>query len=161
MELLSWILRQACGAQPEAKPPLLQEGTKESTGIEQLRRTLREVVGIHTTAEEQDPQQAEEDEDLDAKVPAGQLRALREQKRPMSSFVSTSREYVNSLAIENRFRAPPPGSYRPMTHLCAPRVKTPVFTNGEPTQSRKRLLMEREAGARLCSSLTSLRLKGL
>ena len=36
-----------------------------------------------------------------------------------------------------------------------------VFTNGEPTQSRKRLLMEREAGARLCSSLTSLRLREL
>ena len=50
MELLSWILRQACGAQPEAKPPLLQEGTKESTGIEQLRRTLREVLSLFTGA---------------------------------------------------------------------------------------------------------------
>ncbi|CAE7023019.1 CA14 [Symbiodinium natans] len=121
-----------------------QEGTKESTMIEQLRRTLREVVGINTTAEEQDAQQAEEDDEVEAKVPAGQLRALREQKRPMSSFVSTSREYMNALAIENRFRAPPPGSYRPMTHLCAPRVKTPVFTNREPTHSRKRMVMERE-----------------
>ncbi|CAE7302591.1 CA14 [Symbiodinium pilosum] len=121
-----------------------QEGTKESTGIEQLRRTLKEVVGINTTAEELEPQQAEEGDDAEFRVPAARLRALREQKRPMSSFVSTSREYVNALAIENRFRAPPPGSYRPSTHLCAPRVKTPVFTNGEPTQSRKRMVMERE-----------------
>ena len=29
-------------------------------------------------------------------------------------------------AIENRFRAPPPGSYRPTAHLCEPRVKTPA-----------------------------------
>jgi hypothetical protein len=61
---------------------------------------------------------AEEVDDADAKISAAQLRSLREQKRqtgrlgvlvldltfemcarrPMSSFVSTSREYINALA---------------------------------------------------------------
>ena len=44
----------------------------------------------------------------------------------MSSFVSSSRDQIGSLSVESRFRAPPPGSYRPSTHLCDPRVLTPV-----------------------------------
>lgn len=123
----------------------------ESSGsIDQLRRALREVVGV-TTEELLDQPQAEDSPEDDAKLSPAQIRAVREQKRPMSSFVSTSRDQMSSLAVENRYRAPPPGSYRPSTHLCEPRVKTPVFRLGDGSQSRKQKVLEREV-ARLKQS---------
>ncbi|CAK9046388.1 unnamed protein product [Durusdinium trenchii] len=119
-----------------------EEGVHESSGsIDQLRRALREVVGVTT---EQDQPQGEVETQDDAKLSPAQIRALREQKRPMSSFVSSSRDQMTSLAVENRFRAPPPGSYRPSTHLCEPRVKTPVFRVPDGTLSRKQKVFERE-----------------
>ncbi|CAJ1342641.1 unnamed protein product [Effrenium voratum] len=117
------------------------EEAKEGTGsIDQLRRTLREVVGVATDETEQ----AEEQVPEEWKLSPAQIRAMRESKRPMSSFVSTTRDHVNSLAIENRFRAPPPGSYRPTAHLCEPRVKTPVFRPRDATHSRKLKMLDRE-----------------
>ncbi|CAJ1396054.1 unnamed protein product [Effrenium voratum] len=117
------------------------EEAKEGTGsIDQLRRTLREVVGVATDETEQAEEQAPEE----WKLSPAQIRAMRESKRPMSSFVSTTRDHVNSLAIENRFRAPPPGSYRPTAHLCEPRVKTPVFRPRDATHSRKLKMLDRE-----------------
>lgn len=119
----------------------------ESSGsIDQLRRALREVVGV-TTEELLDQPQAEDSPEDDAKLSPAQIRAVREQKRPMSSFVSTSRDQMSSLAVENRYRAPPPGSYRPSTHLCEPRV----FRLRDGSQSRKQKVLEREV-ARLKQS---------
>eukprot|EP00434_Breviolum_minutum_P020207 symbB.v1.2.017818.t1/scaffold1395.1/size121899/10 len=125
-----------------------QEIHESSGSIDQLRRALREVVGV-TTEEQDQPQGEDENLEDDAKLSPAQIRALREQKRPMSSFVSTSRDQMSSLAVENRYRAPPPGSYRPSTHLCEPRVKTPVFQLGDGTHSRKQKVLEREVACHI------------
>lgn len=128
----------------------------ESSGsIDQLRRALREVVGV-TTEELLDQPQAEDSPEDDAKLSPAQIRAVREQKRPMSSFVSTSRDQMSSLAVENRYRAPPPGSYRPSTHLCEPRVKTPSSASEMgPRAGNRRCWRERLPGSSSRASRTS------
>lgn len=121
------------------------EGGPQS-GISQLKRTLWDVVKVSTGAQEQ-----EGDEDGVAS-PGGasptlspaEARAKREQKRPSPAFQASSRERLNKLDVTNRFRAPPPGSYRPKDDLARPRLKGTDFGLREPTKSLKSLEIERE-----------------
>eukprot|EP00440_Ansanella_granifera_P029916 gb/GFBE01032498.1/.p1 GENE.gb/GFBE01032498.1/~~gb/GFBE01032498.1/.p1 ORF type:complete len:538 (+),score=113.51 gb/GFBE01032498.1/:1-1614(+) len=117
-----------------------------ATGLDQLRRALREVVGGTGPADEQDADEANtaDDEKLN-KISPGVIRAQREQKRPNAAFLTTTREHINKLAVENRFRAPPVGSYRPSTHLTDPRVLGDVeLKHREPTKSRTVMALEKE-----------------
>eukprot|EP00441_Pelagodinium_beii_P019952 CAMPEP_0197661718 /NCGR_PEP_ID=MMETSP1338-20131121/51624_1 /TAXON_ID=43686 ORGANISM="Pelagodinium beii, Strain RCC1491" /NCGR_SAMPLE_ID=MMETSP1338 /ASSEMBLY_ACC=CAM_ASM_000754 /LENGTH=527 /DNA_ID=CAMNT_0043239325 /DNA_START=70 /DNA_END=1651 /DNA_ORIENTATION=- len=132
-------------ASANAKDPSSPTGA--STGLDQLRRALRDVVGDKATLEEPDANEAEETNQSVAGTKAmGLMRAQREQKRPNAAFLSTTREYQASLDLENRFRAPPPGSYRPNGALSDPRVLGQVdMSKGlEPTKSRTNLVLEKQ-----------------
>jgi len=142
------------GAKPAGPSPLNPKDPSSpagaSTGLDQLRRALRDVVGDKATLEEQDAN-ANEAEEADqsaagAKLSPGNMRAQREQKRPNAAFMSTTREYQANLALENRFRAPPPGSYRPSHGASDPRVLGQVeMARGlEHSKSRKHLVLEQQ-----------------
>lgn len=125
------------GEQGEGGPP---------SGIDQLKRALWDVVKVSTGVEEQ-----EGDED-GVVSPSGtnptpspaEVRAKREKTRPSPAFKASSRESLRKLDVTSRFRAPPPGSYRPKDDLARPRVKGTDFGLREPTKSLKALEIERE-----------------
>mmetsp|Transcript_107020 Transcript_107020/g.284764 ORF Transcript_107020/g.284764 Transcript_107020/m.284764 type:complete len:540 (-) Transcript_107020:216-1835(-) len=134
----------------EKKPPKANEDTAVS-GLDQLRKALREMVGGGGVLEEE---QNEADGDpasgSGAAASPAVARAAREQSRPSRAFLTTSRDDVRKLDVDapGRFRAPPVGLYRPKDELCQPRVKGAGpggdFGTHNPTRSRKAMEIEKE-----------------
>mmetsp|Transcript_79564 Transcript_79564/g.233934 ORF Transcript_79564/g.233934 Transcript_79564/m.233934 type:complete len:542 (+) Transcript_79564:94-1719(+) len=134
----------------EKKPPKSNEDGAVS-GLDQLRRALREMVGGGGVLEEE---QNEADGDpasgSGAAASPAITRAQREQQRPSPSFLTTTRDDVRKLDVDapGRFRAPPVGLYRPKDELCQPRLKGAGpggdFGLREPTRSRKAVEVEKE-----------------
>lgn len=117
------------------------------SGLDQLRKALREVVGSSTGGEELEADEAEggPHHGKGHKLAPAEVRAQREKKRQSRSFCTTSRDHVTKLDVGARFRAPPVGSYRPKEELCQPRVKGHVdFSQREATRSRTTMAIERE-----------------
>jgi len=109
--------RQRAQEEKEASGPV--------SGLDQLRKALREVVGGGGAAEE--PEQPEEGGELGGgaiAVSPGVARAQREHQRPSAAFLAASRDHLARLDLDapGRFRAPPMGTYRPRDDLCQPRV---------------------------------------
>jgi len=116
-----------------------------SNNLDQLRRALREVVGTAGADEpDQDQAQAAAEAADGAKLSPGIIRKQREEKRPNRAFVTTTRNYHANLAVENRFRAPPVGSYRPNSELIDARVLGKDFHYRDPAQSRLVAKLEQE-----------------
>lgn len=134
----------------EKKPPKANEDGAVS-GLDQLRKALREMVGGGGVLEEE---QNEADGDpasgSGAAFSPAITRAQREQSRPSRAFLTTTRDDVRKLDVDapGRFRAPPVGLYRPKDELCQPRVKGAGpggdFGLRNPTRSRTALETEKE-----------------
>jgi len=119
-------------------------GSSPTSGLEQLRRALRDVVG-GPGAEDDENEEAEGGSLIrrSSSSPAD-ARELRDRTRPSPSFRVCSRNDLNKLDISNRFRAPPPGTYRPKDEWMRPRLKNTDFGERQPTKSLKTAEMEKE-----------------
>jgi len=124
------------------------EGTSGSplSGLDQLRRALREVVGGSPGQEDGEGEEAGADEAKSLALSPQDVRSQREQTRPSRSFQSPSRHDISKLDIDNpmRFRAPPVGTYQPSDDLSRPRLHTVDFGLKNPTKSRKVMEVEKE-----------------
>jgi len=126
---------------------LHEQGSAEPTsGLDLLKRTLKEVVGVGAGLEDADSEQAEANHQLRrARSSPADLNKQREQGRNTSAFKATSRDSLKKLDIENRFRAPPIGSYRPKDAMLIP--KQPVYEfpgTREPTRGLLSIAAEKE-----------------
>jgi len=144
--------RRKMNQRKDKKPPKASEDKDGAvSGLDQLRRALREMVGGGGVLEEE---QHEADGDpasgSGAAASPAITRAEREQSRPSRAFLTTSRADMRKLDIDapGKFRAPPVGAYRPKDDLCQPRVKGAGpggdFGLREPTRSRKVIAVEKE-----------------
>lgn len=136
------IIEQAkqVSKKPEKKPDgQKQDGQKEIlgsddkgplSGIEQLRRVLKDVVGANGMPEEGGGAEEASNEAAlksgDDKLSPAQVRAQREKFRPTSSFLAVHRRKRAGLDSNNRDRAPPLGTYRPQDDFCRPRLTRDV-----------------------------------
>lgn len=132
---------------PGVEDSASQDSFGPMSGLDQLRRALREKVGGGQGAEGE-PGASDE---ADGASPSGQgpkqvqtEAHKKKSAKPSAAFVSTSRNALYKLDIDNRFRAPPIGTYRPEEHLCRPRVKVKDFGLKDETKSRKQLELEKE-----------------
>lgn len=117
--------------------------TNPVSGIERLRKALREVVG--STGEHQ--------EDEDQASPLHHSKMLHHSvedsrtkgmHRASSSFLVEARNDRASRDVDNKWRAPPPGSYRPKDHWMRPRVKETDFGFKPVCKSRHTIALEAE-----------------
>jgi hypothetical protein len=116
------------------------------SGLEQLRRALKDVVG--TTPEDQGEREEASNEALKAsgedKISPAQVRATREAFRPTSSFIAVTRDKRKERDIGCKPRAPPIGSYRAkddvIRHLITRNVD---FGLKPPTKSLRAKELER------------------
>lgn len=115
------------------------------SGMDQLRRVLKDVVG--TNVAEQIP--VDDEEMVDAAAVGqpvnGDHKVQLKLLHPSWVFKAVSRNEIAALDISNRWRAPPPGSYRPKEELCQPRVKgvVPIGTC-EKTRSLKEVQLQEQ-----------------
>lgn len=114
-----------------------------TSGLDLLKRALREVVGGAAGLEEPEAEEA------DALVPDGRpgftaadARELSEQNRATSSFKAQGRSDVAKHT--DRFKAPPIGTYRPKDDLLRPRVMGVDFKMRDKTRSLQAAAVERE-----------------
>jgi len=116
-----------------------------TSGLDLLKRTLKEVVGVGSGIEEEEEEQAVGHLKRAKSMPADVIRE-REQNRATSSFVSSSRYSLGKLDIVNRFRAPPIGSYRPKEHKLSTRTRQPchIFAEKDRTKSLKTIAIQKE-----------------
>mmetsp|Transcript_50517 Transcript_50517/g.108228 ORF Transcript_50517/g.108228 Transcript_50517/m.108228 type:complete len:534 (-) Transcript_50517:155-1756(-) len=136
----------------EKKRPGNEDGASQDSfgpmsGLDQLRRALRDKVGGGAGA---DGEPGASDE-ADGASPSGQgpkqvqMEAHKKRNgKPSAAFCSTSRDDLKKLDINNRFRAPPIGTYRPEEHLTRPRLKGSDFGLKDATKSRKQIELEKE-----------------
>lgn len=120
-----------------------------ASGLEALRRALREVVGSGVADEGVDEEaaaRASPGGGQGAAQSPADVKHRREQNRQTSAFKAPTRDQLNKIR-EPRFSAPPPGSYRAKDHLCSnrPRLKGNVdFSMRERTRSVKVKEIERQ-----------------
>lgn len=117
--------------------------TSPVAGIEQLRKALREVVG--TAGEPQ------EDEGHASPLHRSQMlhhsvddSRTKDIHRASSSFLVEGRNDRARRDVDNKWRAPPPGSYRPKDHWMRPRVKDTDFGFKPVTKSYHTKALEEE-----------------
>lgn len=116
-----------------------------ASGLDLLKRTLREVVGVGAGVEDEEEEQVGGNHKRTRSTPAD-IREQRDQNRNSHAFLSSSRDDLKKLDIVNRFRAPPPGSYRPKEHKLSvrPRLQGHDFGLREQTKSNKTIAIEKE-----------------
>mmetsp|Transcript_29244 Transcript_29244/g.63605 ORF Transcript_29244/g.63605 Transcript_29244/m.63605 type:complete len:535 (+) Transcript_29244:80-1684(+) len=115
------------------------------SGMQQLRRALREVAGSTSPDEV-------EDEEADLMLPGQGLPAAPAHKkasaasRPSPAFTATSRAYLERLNSHVHNRAPAADTYRPKDELLSsrPRVQNISFGLPERTKGLKLLRAEKE-----------------
>jgi len=109
--------------------------------IDQLRQALKEAT-------EPPPVEEQEEETSAAGSPTKAGAGASDKKspdKPSWAFRTRDRNSLQALDVANRFRAPPPGSYRAKHELCDPRVKgNHDFRMRTPTKSRSAVALERE-----------------
>lgn len=122
------------------------EGSAAPTsGLDLLKKTLREVVGVGAGLEDPEAEEAEATaHNRRAHSTPADIREQREQSRNTSAFTSCTRDSLKKLDIENRFRAPPIGSYRPKDAMLHPRVKGSDFGILATTKSLTEVAKEKE-----------------
>jgi len=117
-------------------------GQSGSTGLDQLRRALRDVVGSSTAQEEK------EEEAHKAAHATGEHshhhHGRKHDERPSWAFKAVTRDHANKLLGENVIRAPPVGTYRPKMDLIDPRVQGLDMTLRDPLRNRRTLKLEEE-----------------
>eukprot|EP00933_Yihiella_yeosuensis_P080219 TRINITY_DN93622_c0_g1_i1.p1 TRINITY_DN93622_c0_g1~~TRINITY_DN93622_c0_g1_i1.p1 ORF type:complete len:529 (-),score=79.96 TRINITY_DN93622_c0_g1_i1:42-1628(-) len=123
--------------QKKEKLPAAEAGT----GVDQLWRALRDVVGASPTEDDQNPKEAD-----DPTSPEGAARSMspnkRKQERPSNWASSTSREHLQRL--EEMQAQSPECIYRPKYELLGPRVLVKDFGEKEKTKSRHEIRIEKE-----------------
>jgi len=123
-----------------------QDGVAPTSGLDLLKKTLKEVVGVGAGMDDADSEHAEGvASNRRARSSPAEDKKQREAHRSTSAFVAESRDALKKRDIENRFRAPPIGSYRPKDEVM--RHKQPCHEFGglkEPTMSRHTIAREKE-----------------
>jgi len=136
-------------------------GSTPASGLDLLKRTLKEVVGVGAGVEDDDSEDAEAAAiNRRARSSPAQEREHREANRNTYAFMNSTRESLNRLDVENRFRAPPIGSYRPKPSLGLPRQPCHAFDPLEKTKSLKTVALEQEILRRTEEGLPVDDLKG-
>mmetsp|Transcript_5128 Transcript_5128/g.8954 ORF Transcript_5128/g.8954 Transcript_5128/m.8954 type:complete len:527 (-) Transcript_5128:53-1633(-) len=112
-----------------------------TSGLEQLRRALREVAGNGDEAGEQDDE-GPSPKGLRVSPSLGsESMDSKERLRPSPAFVARPREPLEGRVDQ---QAPPPGTYRPKDQWMRPKVQTMDFAPKESTKSLRRLHLEQE-----------------
>jgi len=121
-------------------------GSAPTSGLDLLKRTLKEVVGVGAGLEDADSDRGNQDAGhRRARSSPADVREQREANRNTSAFMASTRESLKKLDIENRFRAPPMGTYRPKDDMMRPRMKGDVTIQKlERTKSLKTIAIENE-----------------
>mmetsp|Transcript_2778 Transcript_2778/g.10974 ORF Transcript_2778/g.10974 Transcript_2778/m.10974 type:complete len:523 (+) Transcript_2778:111-1679(+) len=131
-------LQKKLTAKKEKKPK--DDGLSGSGALDQLRSALHEATNPMPLAEDAA-------ETADAVLSPHRRTANQGSKAhlsPSASFKVASRDYHAALAIEARWRAPPPGSYRAKTEVIEPRTREISFGERSPTRGRHVLKFEQE-----------------
>jgi hypothetical protein len=133
------------GAKKRADRAQGEGNAAPASGLDLLKRTLREVVGVGVGLEDEEEEQAAGSSKRARSMPADVIRE-REQNRNSSAFLASSRHDLKKLDVEYRFRAPPIGSYRPKETKLSQRPKLQGYSFGftDKTKSRKTLEVEKE-----------------
>lgn len=111
-----------------------------ASGVEQLRRVLREVAGA--TAGLGTSEELLEKAHAASPVSPEESKRLREESRNTSAFKAPAREDLQKLDLENRFRAPPLGTYRPKSELLSTSRRIQISDFGARTRNRSRKVVE-------------------
>jgi len=105
---------------------------------------LRKAITEATAPPPEEPEEAEDADGTPGKPGVGPAQA-RVSQTPTWSFRARDRNSLAALDVENRFRAPPPGSYRAKYDFVDPRVKGQHdFGAKEPTKGRGTIALEKE-----------------
>lgn len=117
-----------------------------TSGLDLLKRTLKEVVGVGAGLEEADSEQADANHALRrAESSPADISKQREASRNTSAFKASTRDSLKKMDVENRFRAPPIGSYRPKDDKLIPRQPCHEFAGvREPTRGLLSIAREKE-----------------
>jgi hypothetical protein len=120
--------------------------TAPTSGLDLLKRTLKEVVGVGAGGEDGDSEDADAAgaSHRRARSTPADAKDQREKLRNTNAFLSSSRDSLKKLDIENRFRAPPIGSYRPKDVMLRPRHVCHQFEEKHATHNLKTLATEKE-----------------
>lgn len=122
-----------------------QDGSAPTSGLDLLKKTLKEVVGVGAGIDDADSEHAEGvASNRRARSSPAEDKKQREAHRNTSSFQACTRESLKKMDIENRFRAPPIGSYRPKDEVMRPKQACHEFGLKEPTISRHTVAIEKE-----------------
>lgn len=114
-----------------------------ASGLDLLKKTLKEVVGVGAGLEETASEQAEADgNQRRARSSPGDAQKRREMNS--SAFLAPSRDDLKKLDVENRLRAPPIGSYNPGPDPMHTKQPCHVFGKPEKTKSRKQIAIDKE-----------------
>lgn len=112
-----------------------------------LKKALREVAGGVASPEELELEQDNGDVS-DTQDPSPlEVRAHREATRNTSAFKAVSRNDLTALDVTYKYRAPPPGTYRPKEEWSQKRVQTMDFGYREPTKSRLAIALEQKVAS--------------
>mmetsp|Transcript_29620 Transcript_29620/g.47703 ORF Transcript_29620/g.47703 Transcript_29620/m.47703 type:complete len:527 (+) Transcript_29620:94-1674(+) len=116
-----------------------------ASGLDLLKRTLREVVGVGAGVEDEEEEQVAGNQRRARSTPAD-IREQRDQNRNSYAFMAVSRDDLKKLDVENRFRAPPIGSYRPKEFQMSNRTRQPCHQWAPlvKTKSLKAIAIEKE-----------------
>jgi len=122
------------------------EGSASPTsGLDLLKRTLKEVVGTGAGIDDGDSEQADASaHNRRARSTPADTKDQREQNRNTSAFKNSTRESLSRLDIENRFRAPPIGSYRPKDEIMQRKQVCHEWTPKRQSESLKTTELNKE-----------------
>eukprot|EP00928_Gymnodinium_smaydae_P062445 TRINITY_DN46301_c0_g1_i1.p1 TRINITY_DN46301_c0_g1~~TRINITY_DN46301_c0_g1_i1.p1 ORF type:complete len:539 (+),score=141.41 TRINITY_DN46301_c0_g1_i1:127-1743(+) len=113
-------------------------GAGSASGMEQLRRALRDCGPDGAVPADE----AQGEEAAIAQMSPYDQRKHREATRNTAAFKAPNRNDLQKLDIVNRFRAPPPGVYRPKDDLLSSRPKVLGMDFGEREKSQSRKVKE-------------------
>jgi len=134
-------LQKKLTSKKDKKPK--DDGQGGSGALDKLRDALREATNPPGQGEEteQDGQGAA---GSPGKLGGSQQLGQKGKVKPSWSFKTQPRQSLYKLDIENRFRAPPVGCYRPKVEVCERRSQECDFGYKEPTRSFHTVKLEEE-----------------
>jgi len=120
-------------------------GSAPASGLDLLKRTLKEVVGVGAGGDDADSEQGDAATiQRRARSSPAETNKMRELTRNTSAFKASTRDSLKKMDIENRFRAPPIGSYRPKDVVVRPKHICHVFHEDGHTRSIKNIALDQE-----------------